>query len=366
MQPTPSPPTIDTVCGYLRRRGRSAHALTAGEAATLAIAVVRGCVTAPSRAAPGEWRLTPEGRPVLVAHPGGDDVLAATVTVLDEVASLVSADVRPGFARLRDGVLTEPPPTWALLERRLLAVVEPQPLVLGPLTPAPAMTPRATRDDEDAPAPTFVALIRAAVRRVRPPVLALGVGVAAVLAVVALTLVSSAEPTPTGRENPAGAAPVAASTSPPARAIGVPSATPTTEVTPSAERDSDQVLPAPATPSSSDGPASSSSGSGGATVGADAATSDVDDMRAAAAGLLASLVACADETCSSRLRESVGSSSEPEPMDPAIADLDVVDDFGGLAVVRLSADGRTQYVTIVRPKDRWLVRSVRDVADQPS
>ncbi|MDI9890396.1 hypothetical protein [Microbacterium sp. IEGM 1404] len=363
MQPTPSPPTIDTVSGYLRRRGRSAHALTAGEAATLAIAVVRGCATAPSRAAPGEWRLTPEGRPVLVAHPGGDDVLAATVTVLNEVASLVSADVRPGFARLRDGVLTDPPPTWALLEKRLLAVVEPQPLVLGPLAPTEAVAPRAARDEQDATAPTFIGRVTASVRRIRPPVLALGVGVAAVLAVVAMTLVPRVEPATTSEDHPARVASAAAATAPPGR---LPSATPTAEGAFSAEPDSEDAAPVPGTASSSDRQASPSAASEENAVGAGAAASETDDVRAAAASLLASLAACADEECTSRLRESAAGSGDPAPWDPAVADLDVVDDFGGLAVVRLSADGRTQYVTLVRQEDRWLVRSVRDVADQPS
>ena len=363
MQPTPSPPTIDTVSGYLRRRGRSAHALTAGEAATLAIAVVRGCATAPSRAAPEEWRLTPEGRPVLVAHPGGDDVLAAMVAVLDEVASLVSADVRPGFARLRDGVLTEPPPTWALLEKRLLAVVEPQPLVLGPLAPAEAVAPRAVHDDPDATAPTFISRVAASVRRIRPPVLALGVGVAAVVAVVAMTLVPPVERATTSEDQPAGVASAAAATAPPGR---LSSATPTAEGALSAEPDSEDAAPVPGTASSSDRPASPSAASEESAVGAGAAASETDDVRAAAASLLASLAACADEECTSRLRESAAGSGDPAPWDPAIAELDVVDDFGGLAVVRLSADGRTQYVTLVRQEDRWLVRSVRDVADQPS
>lgn len=361
MQPTPSPPTIDTVSGYLHRRERSAHALTAGEAATLAIAVVRGCATAPSRAAPGEWRLTAEGRPVLVAHPGGDDVLAATVTVLDEVASLVSADVRPGFARLRDGMLTEPPPSWALLEKRLLAVVEPQPLVLGPLTPVPAVTPRTERDDQDAVAPTFIARVRAAGHRVRPPVLALGVGVAAVLAVVAITLVSSAEPTRAGADQPVALASAAAATP----SHSVPSGTPTSEGALSTRSDSGDELPAPGAASSSDGSASSATKDDEDAMGAGTAA-DVEDVRAAASALLASLAACTDEHCTSRFTESLDDSSDRAPLDPAAADLEVVDDFGDLAVVRLSAVGRTQYVTLVRQEDRWLVRSVRDVADQPS
>ena len=135
MHPGPLDTTIDTVRGYLFRRRRSALPLTAGEAATVAVAVVRGCATASSRAAGAQWRLTAEGRPVLVEDPDGDDLLAVSAGVLDDLASMVPPDVRPGFARLRDALLTDPPSTWDGLERRLLSVVEPQPIVLGPLSP---------------------------------------------------------------------------------------------------------------------------------------------------------------------------------------------------------------------------------------
>ncbi|SIR55238.1 hypothetical protein [Microbacterium sp. RURRCA19A] len=360
MHPTPLPQTIDTVAGYLRRRGRSSHVLTAGEAATLAIAVVRGCAAAPSRAAPGEWRLTAEGQPVLVAHPGGEDVLAVTVAILDEVASLVSADVRPGFARLRDGVLTEPPPTWSLLEKRLLAVVEPQPLVLGPLAPVASTVLQAVHDD-DAASSTLVTRLRDVVRRIRPPVMWTGAGLAGVLVFVAVSLLTSAEATEASGEQTASGTVVVDATTPsasPGRGAAVTS--PADETT----TDTD-LLPAGQDRTAS-GPEGDGASSGDDDPLTETTSSDADDVRSAATDVLRSLAACADEECVRRLWESPDGSRDPVPLDPAIAELELIDDYGGLAVVRLTADDRTQYATLVRQEDRWLVRSVRDVADQPS
>lgn len=44
----------------------------------------------------------------------------------------------------------------------------------------------------------------------------------------------------------------------------------------------------------------------------------------------------------------------------------MIEDFGGVAVVRLATGEHAQHVTVVRGNDRWLVRSVRDFANQPS
>lgn len=360
MHPIPPVTTIDTLAGYLHRRSRSALALTAGEAATLAIAVVRGCASASSRAAPGEWRLTPEGRPVLLHGVGDDDVLAATIAVLDELVALVSADVRPGFARVRDGVLTEPPPAWAALETRLLAVVAPQPLVLGPLTPVESsLAPTQAPASPDAAATTMLDRARALARRVRPPVLLAGVGIAAVITVGAMSVAPSTNAADTSADAPgpypaSGTAPRSASASPDS-ADDVPSTdADDTGATPGAGTSRPATTPgvstAPVTSPLPDSPVTATS----------------DDLPTAVKEVLASLAACTDEACTSRHREAPLRAAEPAPLDPAVARLDVIDDFGGLAVIRLSGDDRTQYVTLVRPNDRWLVRSVRDVTDQPS
>ncbi|MCT2085861.1 hypothetical protein M3D75_07020 [Microbacterium enclense] len=282
--------------------------------------------------------------------------------MLDELVALVSADVRPGFARVRDGVLTEPPPAWAALETRLLAVVAPQPLVLGPLTPVESsVAPTATPASPDTAATTLLDRVRALARRVRPPVLLAGVGIAAVITVGAMSLAPSTNAADTGADAPGphsapGTAPHSASASPDS-ATHVPSTgAEGSSATPRAG------TPGPATtPGVSAAPVASPLPDSPVTV-----TVTSDDLPTAVAEVLASLAACTDEACTSRHREASSGAAEPAPLDPAVARLDVIDDFGGLAVVRLSGDDRTQYVTLVRSNDRWLVRSVRDVTDQPS
>ncbi|MBT9607022.1 hypothetical protein [Microbacterium sp.] len=339
--------TIDSLEGYLHRRRRSALPLTPGEAATIAIAVVRGCADASLRARGGQWRLTAEGRPVLVPDPDADDVLAATARILDELVTLVDADVRPGFARLRDVVLTEPPRAWDIGERRLLAVVEPQPIVLGPLTPGEpqvAGTPRVEAEGSaDTARPPLLDGVRRVLRRgaSRRGLVLTAVGVAALVVVGASSIPAAPSETTT---------PVPVSSLSPGSSVFSSTASP-------AARPSDASPTAIAPPSAP---------SATATPPVTAAPSADDDVRSAALALLRQLAACPDAECASTLREAPADPGEPALLDPAAAELEVVDDFGGLAVIRLTRADRTQYVTLVREKDRWLVRSVRDVADQPS
>jgi hypothetical protein len=348
MRWTPLDTTIDSVAGYLHRRRRSAFAVTTGEAATLAVGVVRGCAAAPSRAAGGEWRLTAEGRPVLDDHPGGADIVTATVAVLDELVSLVDADVRPGFARLRDGVLTDPPPAWEISVRRLLSVVEPQPLVLGPLTPlVDEGLSRVAEEDARGSATTLLDRLRDAVRGVSPRALLLGAGVAVALAVGVAVVTQPVTPADAGNRIDARVSTPSASMLP-----GVDEA-----VTPSARGGVAATEPAP-TPEDADAALSSPRPS-------EPSVPLEDDVKVAALTVLRTLASCTDEDCASALWES----RPPEtraPLDPTSAELEVIDDFGGVAVVRLTGADHTQYVTLVRHNDRWLVRSLEEVADQPS
>lgn len=358
MPPVPLDTTIDTVVGYLQRRGRSSLALTAGEAATLAVAVVRGCAAAPSRAAGAQWRITAEGRPVLVDDPDSDDVLEVSVAVLDDLTSLVPLDVRPGFARLRDALLTDPPPMWDTLERRLLAVIEPQPIVLGPLSPAvPDTAPPPSVSGKDAEPSSLLVSVRAALGRVRPRVLFAGVGAAVIVLVVALMMTA-----PSGE--PVAAAASGVETAGAEAGGGEQNGAASSGATPAAEPTGSLSTAAEAGPATASGDGVEPRASGTAPGGSPETTAD--DLASAASAVLSSLAACADDVCAAPLREAPADSAEPAPLDPRHARLDVIDDFGGLAVVRLTQGERAQYVTLVRGEDRWLVRSVRDVADQPS
>jgi hypothetical protein len=51
--------------------------------------------------------------------------------------------------------------------------------------------------------------------------------------------------------------------------------------------------------------------------------------------------------------------------------VELLDDFGGAAVTRVSSprvtgSGRKQLVVVVRADQKWLIRDVSDVADQPN
>lgn len=327
---------LEPLDDYFLRRARSTLPLSPGEAATIAIAVLRGCAETAHRRTPGAWCLTPFGRPVFIVDGGRDDVFTATASVLERLIALLTTDERPAFARVREGLLTEPPRAWDALERRLHAAVEPTPLVLGPLTPAVEERPL----PDPAPVPptgwvgTLVdADIAAAVKRAaggvlgahRRRLLLVGAAVAAVALTAGFLLMPATESPP----------PVA----------GIASPEPTRPTAPSS------------TPSPTDADPTRDT-----AVGSEAAT----DAATAAPGLLRSLAACGDDACRDALREGTREPGEPLLLDPESADVTVIEDFGGVAVVRLATGEHAQHVTVVRGDDRWLVRSVRDVANQPS
>lgn len=82
--------------------------------------------------------------------------------------------------------------------------------------------------------------------------------------------------------------------------------------------------------------------------------------------LVARFSACAEEQVCA-VREG-GARAFPTGVatTPLLADaVSIVDDYGGVAVARVTGDGQSQMIVIVREKDQWLVRDVYDVADQP-
>ncbi|WP_061781763.1 hypothetical protein [Microbacterium hominis] len=100
-----------------------------------------------------------------------------------------------------------------------------------------------------------------------------------------------------------------------------------------------------------------------AGAGADAA-----DERAQVDGLLSELAACvAGGVCDGVLEDPTASMPVGVATDAAAARrIDVLDEYGGVAVYRVSADGRApQVVVLVSTDGKWLVRDVYDVADQP-
>jgi len=84
----------------------------------------------------------------------------------------------------------------------------------------------------------------------------------------------------------------------------------------------------------------------------------------AARGLVDALAACGDDDCLEELWEEPGSA---RPIDAAGGDyaVEVVDEYGGAAAVRIVTADVTQVLVMVRVEKRWLVREVYDLADQP-
>jgi len=357
-----SSPFVEYLDDYLRRRTRSGLPLVPGEAVTLAVGLLRGCRRAEDRAHGAAWALTARGCPVLTDAVGGDDALGVTAATLSQLAEMVDDEGRALVERARETVLTQPPRAWEEAERRLFAWAEPVPLVLGPLSP---------RGDHDgtpprsSPQPTsflsgidgeFATVATQAVseiwekwrswRYARVISFALVAGsVAVVLGLVVPTAAHS--PAPATESVPAASAPghdrAQDATSP---ATQHPSDRPTV------------LDPGGPTPLLRvETPAPSPTGTAPAE----------DDIVDAATELLTAYTACGGEiSCEQTLREARPDPGEPTPTDPAGARISLVDDFGGLAVVRLDGGEQPQYVTIVKEKDRWLVRAVRTVTNQPS
>ncbi|MFI8632041.1 hypothetical protein ACIGEP_05530 [Microbacterium sp. NPDC077663] len=85
----------------------------------------------------------------------------------------------------------------------------------------------------------------------------------------------------------------------------------------------------------------------------------------AARELLGSLVGCDDEACRAQWWEDPGAAG---PIAAAVGEdyaVEVVDEYGGAAAVRIVAPEVTQVLVMVRVEKRWLVREVYDLADQP-
>lgn len=88
------------------------------------------------------------------------------------------------------------------------------------------------------------------------------------------------------------------------------------------------------------------------------------DIVAAARELVDALRSCPDTACAESLWEDPASTDTVA----AAADdyvVEVVDEYGGAAAVRIVGRSATQVLVMVRVEKRWLVREVYDLADQP-
>lgn len=335
---------VEPLDAYLLRRARSALALTPGEAVTAAVALLRGCRSPAARGEGTRWWLRADGCPVAVAEDGPDDAVSATADALERVAELTDgAATREMVERARESLLSEPPRAWDRFERRLFAFADPVPLVLGPLAPADEDVAEGVDEPRPGAASRALSLVDADLgdavhgvlrelrelrerwsssRGLRLSVVG-GAVVAVVVAAAALLLPPSGQSDASVVPGPAIARP-----------------------TGSTSEEQGQSSPPPAS-----------------TMGEVLTGNLVDDARA----LFADIDGCAGEpSCVSGYYEDSGFPQEPLLEQTLDAEIALLDDFGGVGVVRLTRGDRTQYVTLVRQKDRWLVRAVRTVADQPS
>ena len=104
----------------------------------------------------------------------------------------------------------------------------------------------------------------------------------------------------------------------------------------------------------------------------DAPSSQKGDVEQAAAGLLRVIAGCGadgDSRCAAAIADGAAEFVlERLRGSDAARRITPVEDYGDIAVVRLAASGERgeQMLVMAREKDRWLVRDVYDVADQPS
>lgn len=352
-----------------------AGSLSPGECVTMAVSLLRGVVDDIAQHADvscaGCWWLTDDGRPLFVHDDEGEPLLGATAQLL---ADIVHSEDHAGRASI-GAVLGEiadalhDPERLARvapdLEERAFAIAASEPLATTVLPRRRARTDAphvpGERPSDTAPSPESPLWRRMADsadagigdllsqaltgvwRRARRPhtgrsrrgVLLVGIGVAALAVAVGLLW-------PTGDTSVA---------------IPVPSASPPEATDASPPEVTHTAVP----PAASDAPA-------GPTI--DDAS---DDPVAIADRLLAAITACgADADCRARLHEQGAVSADEIRHDGAAfstgRSLSLLDDLGGLVLVRADdpAGGRaSQIVVIVREEDRWLLRDVHDVAQQP-
>lgn len=344
----------------LNRRASTRDRLSAGEAVTVAVSLLRGLAELDAARTPrdagwpeGEWWMTDAARPVFVHGVTGQTAPAAVRRVLER---LVAACAHMQVGRVVEEWLTslddpaQQARRWMAapgLEEALFAVATPEPIRMTTLAPAPTRTvDAALRDTSVIEAPprhlltgvlerhvdsTLGAMVSDAVhsivtrlrRRRRPKPWLLAAGAAAVVIVV-------------GTLWPSGETPLA---------------------------QADQVTPAPVTSSPST-----------PVVAAPADGADKVDLVAVATDLLDHRAGCGDTTCLAEVMEDPTRQLPPGPIDltPSDRDAMLLDDFGGVAVVRVD-DARgddasgvfAQLVILAAVDGTWLLRDVHDVAQQP-
>lgn len=340
-------PTVRcTLESLLRRRATVAP----GEAVTIAVSLLRG-VAAENTAHPrgtcvGSWWLDAAGTPLFVhGHEGAVAAVGAAelLAMLDcgdhdvarraiDAASVAVRDTR----RLLGGL--------SALEDDLFAAARPQAVRIEESSVATSISRAQARAEAGPPTPTWRRLsvamdgslsdlvaervdalrqrwrrsTRTQKPRSRRPVVLVGLGVVALVLAVGLLWPDSGDTAPLPASSGASLPPeIAAATAPPV-----------------------------------DSPAATAA----------------DDPVAAARALLAEWNACGEDSCRQRLQEARIDADPAGAAMVADVSLTVIDDLGGLTLLRADdprGSAVPQIVAIVRQNDEWVLRGIHDVAQHP-
>ena len=86
---------------------------------------------------------------------------------------------------------------------------------------------------------------------------------------------------------------------------------------------------------------------------------------AAARALVDAIRGCEDAACRGELWEDPAAATAIEAASGEGYRVQVVDEYGGVAAVRIVGESVTQILVMVQADEKWLVREVYDLADQP-
>lgn len=392
---------IETVDALLARRTVAERGLTPGETVTLVGSLLRGIVEAERLGEPlvGRWWLTQDARPVFSPGEGAHCAAASGEIIARVRDACTDRAVERTLTEILSGI-EDPRIVARNLDRwegELVELAAPRPLQLEVHPPERASEIPVHRAHlpEDAghvlaqrTAGTFVQQrweqlleqLRATRTRLRPPsprqqsggrrrMLLIGAAAGAVVLLGGLLWPTGGDDTAAMEGGPSVAqTPVDGGSDKDFGARG--EQTPEPEGT--AEGSVDDEAPAQDEQQSADEGALGDEPVKAGGGESDTAPGGDESLEQVAARLISDVAGCAADNDSVCERAIVGGAAELvlqrlSPVDPDRA-IVPVEDYGDIGVVRLAASGEhgEQMLVIVRQNDRWLVRDVYDVADQPS
>ena len=346
---------------FVARRREGGMPLSVGEAVTLTVSVLRAAaelVTILPASTCGSWWLSEDGRPLLVGG-GGDPALEAAAALVGLVCRDLGGEAVRALTHVGE-LLDEPrrlERETADAEAELFAVAEAEPLATAVLAPVRARRVAVTRASTpvepgreghwwnalaahvDGTLPDLVSRAATALwRRVREDRPRGRVRPLVIAASVAAVVLGAGLMWPQGADEPATAE---------------------TRHPPRATAEGRHPFP---TAGSKSPPFSSHV----PTPSRHAASTAVS-LEEVAANLLDRRDACDDAGCRGATQEdpdAVFTGGSPAGRSRSVH---LLDDYGGAAVLRVDSEGAgPQLVVIVAHDGRWLLRDIRDVAEQPS